>query len=147
MQQLDSYYVIDYRNSEEPRVYLALCTEIGKIFHSSPSFRQTGIARTAINSSGNRSYVENSKGEERESIARRAVDSCENEISTRSSEGSDRCSCKDTGWLRWQAQRQVSAPRSENVEKFSGLSAGFNAQRSVSTGSHGIITESPGPHL
>lgn len=31
--------------------------------------------------------------------------------------------------------------RSENVEKFGELSAGFNAQRSVSTGSYGIITK------
>lgn len=38
--------------------------------------------------------------------------------------------------------------RSENVEKFGELSAGFNAQRSVSTRSHDIITKvSPVPHL
>lgn len=45
------------------------------------------------------------------------------------------------------ASATVVSAWSENVENFGELSAGFNAQRSVSTGSHGIITKSPKPHL
>lgn len=37
--------------------------------------------------------------------------------------------------------RRKRRARSGNVEKLGGLSAGFNARRSVSTGSHGIITK------
>ncbi|EGI68245.1 hypothetical protein G5I_03341 [Acromyrmex echinatior] len=77
---------------------------------------------------------------------RKAVEQSVDEIATESPRAPLLCSPGIIVALEMASTTVVSA-WSENVENFGGLSAGFNAQRSVSTGSHGIITKSPKPHL
>ncbi|KYM92733.1 hypothetical protein ALC53_00670 [Atta colombica] len=77
---------------------------------------------------------------------RKAVEQSLDEIATESPKAPLLCSPGIIVALKMASATVVSA-WSENVENFGGLSAGFNAQRSVSTGSHGIITKSPKPHL